>query len=233
MAATLPLDFEQTAQQAARSLQQALQDGHTRIALDIQNFRRTGPALTKPLLKLLPLPFVGIFGTGNAGLGKEEWGKGQWTLLDSGEALDYLNRISWKTMLLMDASSIENGPMRQFWKVAGEKTVLMVSCWPEAPGVIGLGRGSAKNRAELREQITVAYYLQAQRFQPLVIQRAYPGPWQLWRVQGKPELIHEQEQPFSYLDLPKLSRTQPWYPMGERWRAFWGGPQFFRAWEGK
>ncbi|WP_287128429.1 DUF1995 family protein [Candidatus Cyanaurora vandensis] len=226
----LPLDFTRYAAQARASFALALTDGHQRIAVDVQIFRRTGPALFKPLLLSLPTPWVAIFGTGNAGLGTIEWGEGPWTLLDSGEALDYLGRIAWETMVLMDASSIENAPMREFWRRAGAKPLVMVSCWPEAPGVIGLGRGPEKERTLLRDQLTVAYYLQAYRFQPLVVHRAYPGPWELWLTQDTPQLLHSQDTPFTPTQLQKLSRNQPSVGAKERFQAFWAGPSFFQAW---
>jgi len=226
----IPRNLPTVGREARASLAQALADGHRRVAVDIQAFRKTGPALFRPLIPTLPSPWVGIFGTGNAGLGTIEWGKGPWTLFDSGEALDYLDRVPWQAMVLMDASSIENQPMRRFWQVAGDKPVVMVSCWPEAPGVMGLGRGKAKDRAELCEKITMAYYVQAYRFQPLVIYRAYPGPWQLWRVDDTPECLAEQAMPFTAAELRELGRTQPWVDFGERFQAFWNGPSYFREW---
>jgi len=219
------------ARQAALSLEQALGDGQTRIALDIQNFRQTSPAILKPLVSRLPTPFVAIFGTGNAGLGEIEWGKGPWTLLDSGDALDYVARVPWELMLVMDASSIENAPMQRFWQVAGSKPLVMMNSWPEAPGVVGLGRGREKDRMALREKITVAYYLQALRFQPIAICRAYPGPWQLWLTQeAQPQLLLEQEQPFSANQLKPVLAKQPGVPLVERLQAFWNGPRYFRGW---
>ncbi|WP_218082270.1 DUF1995 family protein [Anthocerotibacter panamensis] len=228
----LPLTFPAVARQARDSLVQALADGHKRLAIDIQTFRKTGPAVFQPLLESLPSPSVAIFGTGNSGLGKIEWGEGPWVLLDSGEALPYLSRLRFEAMILMDASSIENEPMQKFWQAADLRPLVMVSCWPEAPGVIGLGRGREKERTLLRKQMTVAYYLQAFRFQPLVIRRAYPGPWQLWLTDSNQlQLLAEQEEPFTPKTLQTLTRKQPSVSLEERFQAFWNGPRYFRAWE--
>jgi Domain of unknown function (DUF1995) len=229
---SLPLSFTNFARQARSSLEKALADGQKRLVLDVQTFRKTSPAVLKPLLGELPTPWVGVFGTGNAGLGTLEWGEGKWSLLDSGEAFDYLDRLSWQMLVLMDASAIENQPMQRFWRIAGDKPLLMVNCWPEAPGVVGLGRGPEKERQRLRDQLTLAYYLQAYRFQPLVIHRAYPDPWQLWRTDTpEPTLVSEQPEPFTPKQLQTLTQKLPQVNVTERFNAFWLGPKYFRDWD--
>ncbi len=232
MTTPLPLSFSAYARQAKASLQQALADGHKRLVIDVQNFRRTSPALLKPLLTELVTPFVAVFGTGNAGLGEIEWGEGDWLLLDGGEAMTYLDRRDWQMMLLMDASSLEMTPTQRFWKSAADKPLLMVNSWPEAPGMIGIGRGAEKERTALREQLTVVYYLQALRFQPLVIHRAYPQPWQLWYYTGATtRLLATQDLPFSTGQLKQILSQQPQVSLPERFNAFWNGPKYFQEWD--
>ncbi len=228
---TLPLTYSAVARAARQSLERALEDGHTRLQVEIQTFRKTAAALATPLLPPLEGSVAAIFGTGNAGLGQIEWGEGPWTLLDSGIAMEYLDRIRWATMLVIDASSVEAGPMGTLWRVAGAKPIVMVNGWPEAPGVIGVGRGLETERTALREKLLVSFYIQAQRFQPVVIYRAYPGPWQLWSVVATPRLIHEQDQPFSPESFKRLTTKEPGVSLTEAAQAFWQGPRYFRVWE--
>jgi Domain of unknown function (DUF1995) len=233
MASELPRSLPSAGYQIQQAVKMALADGHALLQVDIQNQRTTSVDLTRPILEALPEPVSILFATGTAGLAEERWPSipPDCQLIDVG-LRDTLLRRDWKTLVLVDGSSIDLPVLDEIIQPARQRPVLIVNNWPEAPGTIGTGRGSPKKRKAFREKVEVIYYIQATRFVPLVISRQYPGPWCVWEDQGPGayKLLEEFTNAPTNKDLKRLSKKVPFPGPIQIWNRFWGGPNFFRTW---
>jgi hypothetical protein len=227
MAQPLPSDFDSALAQAKAALTRALDDGCSRLQIEIQSARRSVVAMARPVLTALPEPLTVVFGTGTADLAFSTWGEVPFNLLNISER--QLIGNGWRAIALLDASSIDVDEVEQYAGRAGTRPFLMINNWPEKPGTLGIGRGAEARRRRFAETIEVVYYLQSYRYTDCVLRRAYPGPWEVWeRKSDGYALAREFDVRPTAAQLtafgPKVLN-----PLGAVER-FFRGPRFYQGW---
>lgn len=227
MSESLPNGYNQALRQAAAALGRALEDGRTRVQVEIQCVRRSAVSIARPILNAMPEPLTVVFGTGTADLAYSDWGAVPFRLINISER-ENIGR-DWQAIALLDASSIDVDEVQQYAERAGDRAFLMINIWPEKPGLIGIGRGKQSVRRNFRQTIEVAYYLQSYRYQEIVLRRSYPDLWQVWQRKGDGyDLMRE------FAEVPTARELAAFGPKTTNPVAaverFFRGPRYFETW---
>jgi hypothetical protein len=182
----LPKTLEEAIEQAKVATQAALDDGHTRLQVELQF----------PELKVLPVAeqFIPAFDhlgsalrvyfpdAGSAALARRDWGEKSYVIRGIRDLKSEIQPDD-QLILFVEPSSVEVQDVEQLCRVAQERPVVLLNPRMEDIVNIGIGVAGRQLRERFLSLFQSCYYLQ-----PLpnaVIFRAYPAAWQVWVEKGE------------------------------------------------
>jgi hypothetical protein len=192
----LPNDLDEAIAQAREATQAALQDGYTRIQVE----------MVIPELKVMPVAeqFLPIFedrgaqlrvffpDPGAAALARRDWGEKPYAIRGIGEQKAKIQPDE-TLFLFIEPSSVEVQEVEELCNDAGDRPVVLLNPRLEDVATIGIGYAGRQLRERFLNMFDSCYYLR-----PLpgaMLFRAYPSPWQVWLESGDDyELIAEEPQ---------------------------------------
>lgn len=192
----LPQTLEEAIAQSAVATQAALDDGHTRLQVE----------LVFPELKMLSvaqqfIPPFEAWGSqlrlyfpdaGAAALARRDWGEKPYTIRgirDMHAEIQPEDRL----IIFIEPSSVEVQEVEQLCQVADERPVVLLNPRLEDIVTIGIGLAGRQLRERFLSTFMSCYYLQP--LENAAIFRAYPDGWQVWieKEEGY-ELVSETPQ---------------------------------------
>ena len=198
----VPSTLEEAIAQAKEATQTALNDGYTRLQVE----------LVVPEIALqaqaIALDFTSLFedygsglrvifpDTGAAALARRDWGETWFKMSDLGNNRTPVERkISEedKAFLLICPSAVEVEQVEKLCTVAQDRPVVLLIPQLENVSIVGIGYAARQLRERFLSILTSCYY-----YKPLdgaAVLRFYPSPWQVWLdKEGTYELIAEEPQ---------------------------------------
>lgn len=192
----LPTTLEAAVEQAKVATQAALDDGHTRLQIQLQF----------PELKIMPVAqqFIPVFAdlgeqlrvyfpdAGSAALARRDWGETAYTIRGIRDLKSEIQPDE-KLILFVEPSSVEVQEVEQLCQVAMDRPVVLLNPHMEDIAIIGIGMAGRQLRERFLDTFEPCYYLQP--LEKAAILRAYPAPWQVWvETESDFELVSETPQ---------------------------------------
>lgn len=200
--AELPKTLEEAIAQAKEATQSALNDGRTRlqvelvfpeIALQAQSIAQQFIPLFEEYGSGLKVLFPD---TGAAALARRDWGEVPFKISDVGTSRSPIeNKIQAedKAFLLVAPSAVEVAQVEILCNLAGDRPCVLLNPQLEDIYNIGIGMAARKLRERFLSTIEPCYYLRP--IDPAAILRSYPGLWQVWlEIDDEYQLIAEEPQ---------------------------------------
>lgn len=200
--AELPKTLEEAITQAKEATQSALNDGRTRlqvelvfpeIALQAQSIAQQFIPLFEEYGSGLKVLFPD---TGAAALARRDWGEVPFKISDVGTSRSPIeNKIQAedKAFLLVAPSAVEVAQVETLCNLAGDRPCVLLNPQLEDISIVGIGMAARKLRERLLSTIEPCYYLRP--IDPAAILRSYPGLWQVWlEIDDEYQLIAEEPQ---------------------------------------
>lgn len=177
----LPKTLEEAVEQAKVATKAALEDGYTRLQVELQF----------PELKMLPiaqqfLPALEEMGSylrvyfpdaGAAALARRDWGEKPYTVRGIRD-LNAEIQPDDKLILFVEPSSVEVQEVEQLCQTAMDRPVVLLNPRMEDIVMIGIGLAGRQLRERFLSTFESCYYLQP--LERAAIFRAYPAAWQVW-----------------------------------------------------
>lgn len=200
--AELPKTLEEAITQAKEATQSALNDGRTRlqvelvfpeIALQAQSIAQQFIPLFEEYGSGLKVLFPD---TGAAALARRDWGEVPFKISDIGTSRSPIeNKIQAEdqAFLLVAPSAVEVAQVEALCNLAGDRPCVLLNPQLEDIYTVGIGMAARKLRERLLSTIEPCYYLRP--IEPAAILRSYPGLWQVWlEIDDEYQLIAEEPQ---------------------------------------
>lgn len=189
---SIPTTLPEATEQAKAATQAALQDGYTRIQVEMAIPELKHQPIAKEFLDI----FVGqqfkvLFpDAGAAALARRDWGNPDFTLRGLGELAKPVEPED-DSYLIVNPSSIEVDKVEALCNDALDKPVILLNPRLEDVAVVGIGYAARQLRERFLSQIETCYYIRA--VDEAAVYRCYPGPWQIWKeiAPEKYELLQE------------------------------------------
>ncbi|HEY9905075.1 MAG TPA: DUF1995 family protein [Candidatus Sericytochromatia bacterium] len=199
---TLPNSLEEAIAQAKEATQAALNDGRTKLQVELV-FPEIALQAQSIAQQFLPLfeqmgvqPKVFFPDTGSAALARRDWGTVPFKIDDLGSS-----RTSMETkigtddeaFLLVAPSAVEVAQVEQLSNLAGDRPFILLNPQLEDLYVVGIGLSARKLRDRFLNTIESCYYLRP--LNGAAIYRSYPSLWQVWlETEDEYQLIAEEPQ---------------------------------------
>ena len=189
--AVLPQNFTEIVNQAKESLQVALENGCTRITIDI--VIPEIPLKAQYLAKEFA-DFFSDYGSGlkvifpdvgASALAKRDWGDTDFVVTDIGSSRTPVsNKISEsdEIFLVVAPSSVEVSLVEKLCNIAEDRPVILLIPQLEDVSIVGIGYAARQLRERFISILESAYY-----YRPLesaIVIRQYPEKWQVWQDQS-------------------------------------------------
>jgi hypothetical protein len=200
--AELPKTLEEAIAQAKEATQSALNDGRTRlqvelvfpeIALQAQSIAQQFIPLFEEYGSGLKVLFPD---TGAAALARRDWGEVPFKISDVGTSRSPIeNKIQAedKAFLLVAPSAVEVAQVEILCNLVGDRPCILLNPQLEDISIVGIGMAARKLRERFLSTIEPCYYLRP--IDPAAILRSYPGLWQVWlEIDDEYQLIAEEPQ---------------------------------------
>jgi hypothetical protein len=208
--AELPKSLEQAISQSQQATQAALEDGLTRLQVEIlfpelrvmdlfQQFIQPFESWQEELRVFFP-------DAGSAALARRDWGDKPYAMRSMSELKGKMQDHE-KLFLFVEPSSVEVDQVETLCNEAGERPVVMFLPRLEDVATIGIGYAGRQLRERFLSQIESCYYLRP--LEGAAVLRCYPFPWQIWREQDDDyELIVETPQKPTAETLEQILQPQ-------------------------
>lgn len=178
----LPKTLEDAIAQARLATQAALDDGYTRLRVE----------LVFPELKPMPVAeqFIPLFedlgshlkvlfpDAGAAALACRDWGEKPFIIRGISEQKATLQPED-QLLLLVGPTAVEVNQVEKLCQQAEDRPVVLLNPNLEDVSVVGIGYAARQLRERFLNTIESCYYLRP--LQNGAVLRAYPGAWQVWR----------------------------------------------------
>jgi hypothetical protein len=200
--AELPKTLEEAIAQAKEATQSALNDGRTRlqvelifpeIALQAQSIAQQFVPLFEQYGSGLKVLFPD---TGAAALARRDWGEVPLKISDVGTARSPIEgkiQPEDQAFLVVSPSSVEVGQVEKLWELAGPRPCVLLNPRLEDLKVVGIGLAARQVRERFLKTIDSCYYLEP--IEQAAILRSYPGLWQVWlEIDEEYQLIAEEPE---------------------------------------
>jgi hypothetical protein len=204
----IPQDLAEAIAQARTATQAALDEGLTRIQVE----------LVLPELKVMPvaelfLDLLAPWGdklkvffpdAGAAALARRDWSELACKITDVGSGRTPMTgkiQPEDEIFLFVEPSAVEVTQVEQLCQEAGDRPVIFLNPRMEDLAIIGIGYAGRQLRDRFLSQITTAYYLRP--VEGAALRRAFPDPWEVW--------LEPAEEDGDY----QLIATVPQRPAGE------------------
>ncbi len=192
----LPNDLDEAIAQARDATQAAVQDGYTRVQVE----------LAIPELKVMPIAekFLPVFDelggqlrvffpdSGSAALARRDWGERPYVMRGIGEPKAKIQPDD-TLFLFIEPSSVEVEQVEALCNEAGDRPVVFLNPRLEDIATIGIGYAGRQLRERFLNTFDSCYYVRS--LSGAMLFRAYPSPWQVWLEVGDDyKLIAEDSQ---------------------------------------
>lgn len=198
----LPITLEDAIAQAKQATQAALDDGHTRlqvelvlaeIALQAQYIARDFTSMLSEYGSGLKVFFPD---TGAAALARRDWGDVPFKVEDIGTSRSPVTRRlspEDQAFLVVSPSSVEVEQVEKLCNLAEDRPVIILIPQLENISVVGIGYAARQLRERFLSNLFTCYYVRS--LEGAALTRFYPSPWQVWLEKGEEyELITELKQ---------------------------------------
>ncbi|MGQ4648425.1 DUF1995 family protein [Lyngbya aestuarii] len=198
----LPKSLEEAIAQAKQATQTALNDGYTRVQVEL-----TFPeiALQAQSIAQQFLPIFEDYGsglrvffpdTGAAALARRDWGETFFKLSDVGTSRSPIERRIQpedQAFLVVSPSAVEVAQVEKLCNLAGSRPCVLLNPQLEDVSVVGIGYAARQLRQRFLSTLESCYYLRP--LEGVAILRSYPGLWQVWlETEDEYQLIAEEPQ---------------------------------------
>jgi hypothetical protein len=191
----LPKSLEEAIAQAKQATQSALDDGYTRLQVE----------LVFPELKIMPVAeqFLPQFenlesalrvffpDAGAAALARRDWGEKPYSIRGISDLKSQIQPDE-ELFIFIEPSSVEVNQVEELCNEAADRPVVLLNPRLEDVATIGIGYAGRQLRERFLSLFDSCYYLQP--LEGYAISRCYPFPWQVWleKSEGEYELIAEE-----------------------------------------
>ncbi|MBD0336576.1 MAG: DUF1995 family protein [Cyanobacteria bacterium Co-bin13] len=203
----LPTSLEDAIAQAKAATRIAIQDGVPRLLVELVYPELKAMPVAEafiPVLQEMGLAFKVYFpDAGAAALARRDWGNPEFSVRAIGELKGQIEPED-DIFLFVDPSAVEVNAVEEMCVQAGERPVIMLNPRLEDVAIIGIGYAGRQLRERFLSTLEPVYYLRP--LEGAVLQRIYPGLWQIWRetADGQYELAAETPQKPSGEDLDRI-----------------------------
>lgn len=192
----IPKTLEAAVVQAQTATQAAIDDGLTRIQIE----------LVFPELKVMPvaqqlIPAFADLGeqlrvffpdAGAAALARRDWGETPYPVRGIGELKAQI-QPSERLFLFVEPSSVEVNQVDELCQEAQNRPVVLLNPRLEDVAIVGIGYAARQLRERFLSTFETCYYLRP--LEGALLLRCYPSPWQVWLEEdGSHRLIAEEPQ---------------------------------------
>jgi hypothetical protein len=200
--AELPKTLEEAIAQAKEATQSALNDGRTRLQVELV-FPEIALQAQSIAQQFIPL-FEGygsglkVFfpDTGAAALARRDWGEVPFKISDVGTSRSPVEtRIQPEdeAFLLVSPTAVEVAQVEILCNLAGDRPCVLLNPQLEDISIVGIGLAARKLRDRFLSTLESCYYLRP--IDQAAIIRSYPGLWQVWlEIDDEYQLIAEEPQ---------------------------------------
>ena len=198
----LPNDINEAIAQAMEATKAALQDGYTRLQIEIvvPEIELQAQSLAKEFIPALleTTTQLKVFfpDTGAAALARRDWQDVTFKIEDIGTSrspVDSRVEPEDQCFLLIAPSAVEVAQAEKLSNLAGDRPVVMLIPRLEDVSIVGIGYAARQLRERFIKTLESCYYIRS--FGEGALYRCYPSPWQVWLEEnGQYKLIAEQPE---------------------------------------
>lgn len=199
---TLPNTLEDAIAQAKEATKMALNDGCTRLQVDLvfPEIALQAQSIAQQFIPIFEelgiVPKVFFPDTGAAALAKRDWGTVGFTIDDVGTSrtpVEQKIKPEDEGFLLVAPSAVEVAQVEKLSIIAGDRPFILLNPQLEDVSVVGIGYAARQLRDRFLGTIETCYYLRP--LDGAAILRAYPSLWQVWlETDDQYQLITEENQ---------------------------------------
>lgn len=183
----LPNSLEEAIAQSRAATKAALDDGYTRLQVD----------LLFPELKFMPVAeqFLPLFAeyesrlkvffadAGAAALARRDWADARFQISDigTGRAASIQSKIQPEDeiVLFIAPTSVEVPQLEKICAIIGDRPTIFLNPRLEDAGIVGIGYAARQTRERFLNTIESCYYLRPIDDETALF-RSYPGQWEVW-----------------------------------------------------
>ncbi|NEO31179.1 MAG: DUF1995 family protein [Symploca sp. SIO3C6] len=198
--AQLPNTIEEAIAQAKEATQAALDDGHTRVQVELvfPEIELQAQSISQQFIPLLEDYGSGLKllfpDTGAAALARRDWGETVYKVSDIGTSrspVEMRIQPEDEAFLIVSPSAVEVAQVEKLCNLAGDRPCILLNPQMEDISVVGIGYAARQLRDRFLSTLESCYYLK-----PLAgaaLRRSYPGSWEVWlETEGEYQLIAQQ-----------------------------------------
>lgn len=200
--AELPKTLEEAIAQAKEATQAALNDGRTRLQVELvfPEIALKAQSIAQQFIPLFEQYGSGVkvlfADTGAAALARRDWGEVSFKISDVGTTRSPVeNKIQPddQAFLLVSPTSVEVEQVEKLCNKAGDRPCVLLIPQLEDLSIVGIGLAARKLRDRFLSTIESCYYIRP--LDQAAILRAYPGLWQVWlEIDDEYQLIAEEPE---------------------------------------
>jgi Domain of unknown function (DUF1995) len=199
---TLPNTLEDAIIQAKEATKTALNDGLTRLQVDLvfPEIALQAQSIAQQFIPLFDelgiVPKVFFPDTGAAALARRDWGTVGFKIDDVGtsrQSVDDKIAPEDEGFLLVAPSSVEVAQVEKLSNLAGDRPFVLLNAQLEDVSIVGIGYAARQLRERFLGTIESCYYLRP--LEGAAILRSYPSLWQVWlEIEEEYQLVAEESQ---------------------------------------
>ncbi|MEO0769560.1 MAG: DUF1995 family protein [Cyanobacteria bacterium J06649_4] len=189
---SIPTTLPEATEQAKAATQAALQNGITRLQVDMAIPELKHQPIAKQFLDIFEgQQFKVLFpDAGAAALARRDWENPEFVIRGLGELAAPVDPDD-DSYLVVNPSSIEVDKVESLCNEAMDRPVVLLNPKLEDLAVVGIGYAARQLRERFLSQIETCYYVRS--LDEAALYRCYPGPWQLWKEIAPNEYEHIQD----------------------------------------
>ncbi len=181
----LPKSLEETIDQAIASTKAAIEDGITRLQVEMMIPELKQQPIAERFLSLfqdLGLQFKVLFpDAGAAALAKRDWNNPDFTIRGINEIQATVDPDD-EAILIVNPSAVEVQDVEKLCNEAQDCPVIILNPTLEDVSIVGIGYAARQLRERFLSTLTSCYY-----YRPMpdaAVLRRHPGGWQVWQEEG-------------------------------------------------
>ena len=200
--AELPKTIEEAIAQAKEATQSALNDGRTRLQVELvfPEIALQAQSIAQQFIPLFEEYGSGLKvffpDTGAAALARRDWGEVPFKISDVGTSRSPVEtriQAEDEAFLLVSPTAVEVAQVEILCNLAGDRPCVLLNPQLEDVSVVGIGLAARKLRDRFLSTLEPCYYLRP--IDQAAIIRSYPGLWQVWlEIDDEYQLIAEEPQ---------------------------------------
>ncbi len=181
----LPKSLEETIDQAIASTKAAIEDGVTRLQVEMVIPELKQQPIAKRFLSLfedLGLQFKVLFpDAGAAALAKRDWDNPDFIIRGINEIQSAIEPDD-EAILVVNPSAVEVQDVEKLCNDAQDRPVIILNPTLEDVSIVGIGYAARQLRERFLSTLTSCYYYRP--MESAAVLRCHPGGWQVWQDMG-------------------------------------------------